>query len=360
MKPSNDILVLTTSSVGNLNVKRYLKPVSAHVVAGTNIFSDFLASFTDVFGGRSQTYQRQLISVYNDAIEGIKHAASEIGANCILGLKIDMDEISGKGKSMFMLTAVGTAVIIERDSDKENLLEEQLTHIDIESVYTLKKKKAIIQQAKDNALHLNNDTWEFIINNGVHEVFSYAVTKLSHAMSDEMILSVENFYRMFIRYVNALPEDLKIDLLYESINTIESHPLVLKLCNVIKELNLFDAGRCIGLLQNSDFTTQKKGVRLATCDKLFYNKQDIEEMIVLCSYLENNFPQRGKLSTKKQLLSSKEKEIWVCECGKSNDAGDLCSGCGKDIYGFKVDDIKPQEAIDIIREKITLISELIA
>ena len=92
-----------------------MKPVSAHIVAGTNLFSDFFASFSDVFGGRSQTYQKQLSSLYNEAIERIKYAAFELGANCVVGLSIDMDEISGKGKSMFMLTAVGTAVVLERE-----------------------------------------------------------------------------------------------------------------------------------------------------------------------------------------------------------------------------------------------------
>lgn len=114
MANPKDILVITTSSADGLKVKRYLKPVSSHIVAGTNFFSDFLGSFSDVFGGRSSSYQRQLTSLYNEAIEHIKVAAYEIGANCIMGLNIDMDEISGKGKSMFMLTAIGTAVILEK------------------------------------------------------------------------------------------------------------------------------------------------------------------------------------------------------------------------------------------------------
>jgi len=110
-----DVLVITTSSVEGLKIKRYLKPVSAHIVAGTNLFSDFLGGLTDVFGGRSQTYQKQLTSLYNEAIERIKFAAHEVGANCVMGLSIDMDEISGKGKAMFMLTAIGTAIILEKE-----------------------------------------------------------------------------------------------------------------------------------------------------------------------------------------------------------------------------------------------------
>ena len=53
MANPKEILVLTTSSTEGLVVKKHLKPVSAHVVAGTNLFSDFLGGLTDVFGGRS-------------------------------------------------------------------------------------------------------------------------------------------------------------------------------------------------------------------------------------------------------------------------------------------------------------------
>lgn len=34
-------------------------------------------------------------------------------ANAIVGVHFDFDEVSGKGKSMFMVTAYGIAVIIE-------------------------------------------------------------------------------------------------------------------------------------------------------------------------------------------------------------------------------------------------------
>ena len=132
-----DILVTTTSSVEGLKVKHYLKPISAHLVAGTNLFSDFFASFSDVFGGRSQTYQKQLTSLYNEAIERLRTTAYEIGANCIIGLHVDLDEISGKGKSMFMLTAMGTAVIIE-DSNRDRILQnpvEKFENVSIDKIF---------------------------------------------------------------------------------------------------------------------------------------------------------------------------------------------------------------------------------
>ncbi|MEZ7515735.1 YbjQ family protein [Flavobacterium frigidarium] len=137
-----DILVLTTSNTQGLTIVKHLKPVSAHLVAGTNIFSDFLGGLTDVFGGRSNSYQKQLSSLYDEAIELIKFNTYEIGGNCIIGLSIDMDEISGKGKSMFMLTAIGTAVVIQ-DEDKKlenSKANEKLENVGVERINNLRIK----------------------------------------------------------------------------------------------------------------------------------------------------------------------------------------------------------------------------
>ena len=69
MRSPREILVTTTSTVDGFNIKQYLRPISSHVVAGTNFFSDFFASFTDVFDGRSGTYQNQLVSLYNESMK---------------------------------------------------------------------------------------------------------------------------------------------------------------------------------------------------------------------------------------------------------------------------------------------------
>src|SRR5204862_5385939 len=125
-----------------------------------NLFSDFLASFADVFGGRSQTYQKQLSSLYNESIERLKIAAFEIGANCIIGLHVDLDEISGKGKSMFMITALGTAVIIDDNFNKETSdnTSEKLEVIGVDKIRALREKREIINNAGENALELDDET----------------------------------------------------------------------------------------------------------------------------------------------------------------------------------------------------------
>lgn len=364
MANPKDVLVVTTSLVDGLKIKQYLKPVSAHIVAGTNLFSDFLGGLTDVFGGRSQSYQKQLTSLYNEAIARIKYAAFEIGANCILGLSIDMDEISGKSKSMFMLTAVGTAVILEKEVTERAFLpksDEIFENVAVDRINVLRKKKSIIEKANLDNLKLNDDIWDFITTNQIDEVFPFLLKKFSVEILNDSIRpgTSERFYQLLLGYIEALPEQKKLDLLYNSIKDEENEQIAQKLSKIIKKLNLYDFHRSLELLKSEDFQIQKRGVGVASYDKAFYNKQDIEGLQTIRSYIKEAFAERGTRTTKKQLLSSKEKEVWTCECGKINDIGAYCTGCGQDIYGFKQNEEKPSAVENYIQEKIELISEYV-
>lgn len=104
------MIIVTTNSIENRVINKYLGLVNANQVTGTNFFSDLDASFSDIFGGTSGTYRNKLDNLYNSIMNMIETKASAIGADAVVGLRVDFDEISGKGKSMFMLTAVGTAV----------------------------------------------------------------------------------------------------------------------------------------------------------------------------------------------------------------------------------------------------------
>ena len=60
--------ITTTNEIKGYNISAYLGLVNANVVIGANIFSDFLASLTDVFGGTSGTYQSKLNDLYEKAV----------------------------------------------------------------------------------------------------------------------------------------------------------------------------------------------------------------------------------------------------------------------------------------------------
>ena len=69
---------------------------------------------SDFFGGRSATYADQISRIKAQALTDLKYEAIELGANAVISVSIDVDEVSGGGKSMFMITAYGTAVTLDR------------------------------------------------------------------------------------------------------------------------------------------------------------------------------------------------------------------------------------------------------
>ncbi len=106
-------IITTTNNIDNAVITQYLGLVSSNIVVGTNFFSDFAASIKDIIGGQSSSYQRNLDEMYEKAISAIQQKALDLKADAIVGVKLDVSEISGNGKSMFMVTAVGTAVKFE-------------------------------------------------------------------------------------------------------------------------------------------------------------------------------------------------------------------------------------------------------
>ena len=322
MTSPKDILVITTSSAEGLKIKKHLKPVTAHIVAGTNLFSDFLGGLTDVFGGRSSSYQKQLTSLYNEAFERIKYNAYEIGGNCVIGLSIDMDEISGKGKSMFMLTAIGTAVVIEKDDKPISLsnTNEKFENVGVERINNLRQRNKIIEKANNGNLSYNDETWSFLTLNQVDEIFPLLIRYYEGVIEnfETMKEAYEVFNKNFISYIDGLEENKKISLLYDQVEDEKNLQVALYLSTVIKELSLFDFERNIRLLKNPIFNKQKIGLRIATYDKLFYNKKDVENLDKTRSYIISNFKERGEKTTKKQLLSSKETSFSIYSPPLSN------------------------------------------
>lgn len=275
-----------------------------------------------------------------------------------------MDEISGKGKSMFMLTAIGTAVIIENDEKSKSLsnTNEKFENVGVERINNLRQRKNIIEKAQNSKLTYDDETWSFITSNQVDEIFPFLLKRYTDVI--ENFQSMQDTYSLFnknfISYIDALEESKKTSLLYARIESDANEQVNLYLAKVIKELNLFDYEKNMSLLKNTDFKKQKIGIRISTYDKSFYDKKDIESLNQTKVFIHLTFKERGEVTTKKQLLSSKEKDVWNCECGnKSNEIGQYCGTCNNDIFGFKQTEMKPNEIVKYIEQKIELINEYI-
>lgn len=110
---NSHFIITTTDVVQGAESVEYIDVLNVNLVIGVNVFADAWASLTDFFGGKSQTYQRRLKQMYDEAQEAIIREAKAKGANAVVGYSVDFDEISGKDKSMLMLTATGTACVVK-------------------------------------------------------------------------------------------------------------------------------------------------------------------------------------------------------------------------------------------------------
>lgn len=86
--------------------------ITSTVVVGTHIFKDIFASVRDVVGGRSGSYTDTIDNIKSESLSELKNKARDLNCNAIIGISVDVDEISGGGKSMLMVTTIGTAVTI--------------------------------------------------------------------------------------------------------------------------------------------------------------------------------------------------------------------------------------------------------
>jgi uncharacterized protein YbjQ (UPF0145 family) len=83
-------------------------------ILGTNIFKDFLAGIRDIVGGRSGAYEKSLREAREIALDELKAEALSLGANAIVGIDLDYENISAGGNSsMLMVSASGTAVQLD-------------------------------------------------------------------------------------------------------------------------------------------------------------------------------------------------------------------------------------------------------
>ncbi|MDN4478652.1 YbjQ family protein [Demequina sp. SYSU T00039] len=150
------MIVTTTDSVEGQSVVRYLRPVAAQVVAGTNFVSDIFAGFSDAFGGRSQTYESYMASMYSQVTDELESSAAKLGANAVLAVRYNLDSISGKSMQMFMVQAVGTAVVVATPEEVE-LEAARQAQLEAQRQAELDERRGRIEAAAEGLAGLLSD-----------------------------------------------------------------------------------------------------------------------------------------------------------------------------------------------------------
>ena len=103
------MIITTTPSVDGRTVSEYCGIVTGETIIGANLFRDLFASVRDIVGGRSGSYEDVLREARQTALQEMEAQGRALSADAIVGVDLDY-EVVGKGGSMLMVTASGTAV----------------------------------------------------------------------------------------------------------------------------------------------------------------------------------------------------------------------------------------------------------
>ena len=105
------MIITTTNSVEGRQIQSYLGIVFGEVISGIDFIKDFTAGLTNFFGGRSGSYEEELLHARETALRELEERAAKLGADAVVGVKMDY-EVLGSNNGMLMVTASGTAVTL--------------------------------------------------------------------------------------------------------------------------------------------------------------------------------------------------------------------------------------------------------
>ena len=106
------MIITTTNTVPGMEIVEYKGLATGEVVAGINFIKDIGAGLRNFFGGRSQGYEDEIIQARAEALKELEARAAAMGANAVIGVRIDFDALGSNGNNMLLVTVTGTAVVV--------------------------------------------------------------------------------------------------------------------------------------------------------------------------------------------------------------------------------------------------------
>ena len=103
------MILTTTPTIEGRTIVEYKGVVFGEVIAGVDFLRDIAASIRNFVGGRSGSYEEELIRAREQAMDEMRQRAAALGADAVVGIDIDY-EVLGSNNGMLMVTASGTAV----------------------------------------------------------------------------------------------------------------------------------------------------------------------------------------------------------------------------------------------------------
>jgi uncharacterized protein YbjQ (UPF0145 family) len=340
------MIITTTSTIPNAEIIEIISVVHNRVVLGTNLFSDISAGFSDIFGGKNTAYEKRLAEITNQVIEGLKENAKKQKADALIDLKIDVDEISGGSKSMFMVTAIATSVKL----NKQIFTNESIS---IEFVNQQITKHKILKSIEDGSFSPTDFVENYLINFELPQAFEPYIRWINRTT-----LSWQDSFALYIGNLNDKNLFDMTVTLFSKDNRTEIEQVILK--TIFKHL-VVDYKKVYEILDGDDDMDKKR-----LCLNLLYHynknytKNDFELITKILVKLKEVFPKKSTEEIGTGLMS-KGDVYWRCFCGTKNTSGTAryCSKCSLDEYGNKAQTRHLSEVITRLEDLLIVNASLV-
>ena len=110
---NDDILISTMNDVPGYDIVEVHGEVYGLIVRARNAFANIGAGLRTLVGGEARGYTKLLADSRDEAVARLKEAAAAKGANAVIAMRFDCNEI---GDIMSEVAAYGTAVTVRKAS----------------------------------------------------------------------------------------------------------------------------------------------------------------------------------------------------------------------------------------------------
>lgn len=330
------IQIVTTPYIEDAKTIQYKGVVTANEVIGVNVISDTIASFSDFFGGMSGEYRSKLDGLKDVVMRMIEKEAKRRGANAVIGFNMNFNEISGKGKQMFMASAVGTAVVVDYKNKNDNfeiessnsisLAEEDMQYLLLadKGIEEMKEVQQLSPDCKEAITTVAKKEWLSTIVQYYIDVKKAADNRFNNPDGPSFVYSFNEDF--IISYMGKQQEEDVADFLYSKLTT-ENKKYILELvekAGVISYKHLFN---------NMQILKVEEITNILSIKKRKYNFVDVEYMQKISDHL-HNLPVLAKEGEFKSGMFGKKEIKLLCVCGNPLNDNGVCSYCGCDQYGM--------------------------
>jgi uncharacterized protein YbjQ (UPF0145 family) len=104
-----DVIVTTMNDLPGYTVSKVYGEVFGLTVRSRHLGSDIGATLKGLVGGEIKGYTKMLTESRSQSVERLREAAREAGANAVIAMRFDCNELSG---NMTEVAAYGTAVTV--------------------------------------------------------------------------------------------------------------------------------------------------------------------------------------------------------------------------------------------------------